>query len=106
MSLRRARHSLAFKLLAAAVLAASFGASDAVAQVPRYTVTDLGPFEPSSVNEVGQVAGVAIVDGSQYTALWDGTFKTINPPGSVTGYAGSINNHGHVNASATFCDIV
>ncbi|MET0646542.1 MAG: DUF3466 family protein [Pyrinomonadaceae bacterium] len=107
MSLRRARHSFAFKLLtAAAVLAAAFGAPDAAAQSPRYTITDLGPFTPASVNEVGQVAGVAIIDGPQYTALWDGTFKTINPPGSVTGYAGSINNHGHVNASATFCDIV
>lgn len=106
MSLRRSLHAPFLRLLVAAMAAACMGVHDAAAQSPRYTVTDLGPFEPSSVNEMGQVAGVAIINGRQYTALWDGTFKTINPPGSVTGYAGSINNHGHVIASATFCDDV
>jgi hypothetical protein len=64
MSTRRARHVQAFKLLLAAVFAA--GLVDASAQAPpRYTVTDLGPFAPRGVNEMGQAAGSAIIDGRQ-----------------------------------------
>ncbi|HEX6183659.1 MAG TPA: DUF3466 family protein [Pyrinomonadaceae bacterium] len=103
--MRRARHATPLLLLTAAVFAAAFGAPDAAAQGPRYTVTDLGPFAPASVNEMGQVAGSAIIDGRAFAAFWDGTFKTINPPGSVSGRTGSINNHGHVIGTATFCDI-
>src|SRR3954466_15211310 len=103
MSLRRSLHVLYFGLLAAAITAACVGASDAAAQTPRYTVTDLGPFTPAGVSEVGQVAGSAIIDGRGYAALWDGTLKTINPPGSVFARGGSINNHGHVSGSAVFC---
>jgi probable HAF family extracellular repeat protein len=104
--MRRARHATPLLLLAAAVFAAAFGAPDAAAQTPRYTVTDLGPFEPSSVNEMGQVAGSAILDSRSHVAYWDGTFRSINPPGSVSARGGSVNNLGHVNATANFCDIV
>lgn len=64
MSLRRSLHALSLRFLVAAITAACIGAPDAAAQSPRYTVTDLGPFEPSSVNEMGQVAGVAIINGA------------------------------------------
>ena len=105
--MRRARHATPLLLLAAAVFAAAFCASDASAQTPpRYTVTDIGPFAPSSVNEMGQAAGSAIVNSRAFAAFWDGTFKTINPPGAVSGRAGSINNHGHVVGTADFCDTV
>jgi probable HAF family extracellular repeat protein len=104
--MRHARHSAPLLLLAAAVCAAAVCASDASAQTPRYTVTDLGPFAPASVNEVGQVTGSAILDNRAYAAFWDGTFKTINPPGAVSGRAGSINNHGHAVGTADFCDTV
>ena len=108
MSLRRAchaRHSLTLRLFVAAVCAASFGALDAFAQAPpRYTVTDLGPFTPRGVNEMGQVAGTAIIDGRQYAVFYDGTFKTINPPGTPLAEAWGINNHGTVVGSAFFCD--
>src|SRR5215218_6610830 len=100
MSPRRARHSrnsLTLGLLVAAVCAASFGALEAAAQAPpRYTVTDLGPFTPRGVNEMGQAVGYAIIDGRQYAVLYDGTFKTINPPGSYAADAWSVNNRGQV----------
>lgn len=107
MSLHRARHAHAFRLLLAAAFAACLAPLDSFAQAPpRYTVTDLGPFTPAGVNEMGQVTGSAILDSRGYAALWDGAFKTINPPGAVFGRAGSINNHGHVNGTADFCDTV
>jgi probable HAF family extracellular repeat protein len=92
--------------LAAALFAVCLSASDAAAQTPRYTVTDLGPFEPFTVNEVGQVAGSAIIEGRAYAVIWDGTLKTINPPGSVSAGAGSVNNRGQVGGTAQFCDTV
>ena len=104
--MRRARHSKPFLLLAAAVCVAAVCASNTFAQTQSYTVTDLGPFAPASVNEMGQVTGSAILDGRAYAAYWDGTFKTINPPGAVSGRAGSINNHGHAVGTADFCDTV
>jgi probable HAF family extracellular repeat protein len=103
MSSRRASRSLTFKLLAA-VFVVAFGALEAAAQSPRYTVTDLGPFTPTAVNEVGQVAGSAIIDSRGYAVLWDGALKTVNPPGSVFARPGSLNNHGHVTGSADFCE--
>lgn len=106
MFLRRALQVLPVRLLAAAVFAACLGASDVAAQSPRYTVTDLGPFTPSGLNEVGQVVGDAVIDGRGFAVLWDGAFKTINPPDSVFAQAGSVNNHGHVSGSALFCDHV
>lgn len=109
MHARRARHVHVVRLLLLVALAAACAAPDAAAQAqqqPRYTITDLGPFEPFSLNEMGQVVGSAIIDGRGYAVLWDGTFKTINPPGSYFAQAGSINNHGHINGSASFCDIV
>lgn len=106
MSLRHALRVLPLRLFVAAAFAACFGATYAAAQSPRYTVTDLGPFDPADVNEMGQVVGSATIDSRGHAALWDGTFKTINPPGSAFAQAGSINNHGHVSGSALFCDIV
>lgn len=112
MSLRRAQHVPTIRLLFALVFAASClslcaaPAASARQTTPRFTVTDLGPFTPRGVNEMGQVTGVAIIDGHQYAVLWDGTFKTINPPGSAYAQVGSINNHGQVSGSALFCDIV
>ena len=103
--MRQARHATPLLLLAAVVCAAAFGAPDAAAQAPRYTVTDLGPFEPRAVNEMGQATGYAIIDGRGYAALWDGTFKTINPPGASSGEAHGINGHGQVAGMALFCDV-
>src|ERR1044072_327401 len=107
MFIRRARHVQAFMLLLAALLVNCLAAPAVHAQsTPRYTVTDLGSFTPRGVNEMGQVAGTAIIDGRQYAALYDGTLKTINPPGSSYADAQGINNHGQVVGFATFCDIV
>lgn len=107
MSLRRARHVHACKLLLSAVFAACFVTPDIFAQAaPRYIVTDLGPFTPRGVNEMGQVAGIAIIDGHQYAVIYDGTFKTINPPGTLLAEAWGINNRGTVVGSAFFCDDV
>ena len=107
MSTRRARHVHAFKLLLAAVFAAGCAAPDAFAQVqPRFAVTDLGPFTPRGVNEMGQAAGSAIIEGRQYAVFYDGTLKTINPPGSYAAHAWGVNNRGEVVGWASFCDIV
>lgn len=102
--MRRARRTTPLLLLAAAVCAAAFGAPDAAAQAPRYTVTDLGPFAPASVNEMGQVAGSAIIDSRGFAVFHDGTFKTINPPGAASGEAYGVNGHGQVAGVALFCD--
>ena len=105
MSTRPARHVKALKLLLAAVFAACLAAPGASAQAPpRYTVTDLGPFTPHGVNEVGQVAGRAIIDGRGFAVFHDGTFKTINPPGAASGEAYGVNGHGQVGGVALFCD--
>ncbi|HEX8337350.1 MAG TPA: DUF3466 family protein [Pyrinomonadaceae bacterium] len=100
-----ARHVHAFRLLLAAVFAVGLAAPGASAQAqPRYTVTDLGPFEPRSVNEMGQVAGYAIIDSRGFAVFYDGTFKTINPPGAASGEAYGVNGHGQVGGVALFCD--
>src|SRR5215212_380972 len=97
MYLRRARHSLKLRLLVAAVCAASFGALEAAAQAPpRYTVTDLGPFTPRGVNEMGQVSGTAIIDFHQHAVFYDGTLKTVSPPESYYADAWAVNNRGQV----------
>jgi probable HAF family extracellular repeat protein len=106
MSPRHARHTPLNALLVAAIFVACLGALDAAAQSPRYTVTDLGPFEPRGVNDVGQVAGRAIINGRGFAVLYDGTFKTINPPDSVSAEAWAVNNRGQVIGTLTACDIV
>src|SRR5215210_5723749 len=103
MYTRRACHVHAVRLLLAAFVAVCFAAPGAYAQTPpRYTVTDIGPFEPRAVNEMGQATGYAIIDGRGYAALWDGTFKTINPPGAASGEAHGINGHGQVTGMVLF----
>ncbi|HEX8146655.1 MAG TPA: hypothetical protein VF591_05715 [Pyrinomonadaceae bacterium] len=107
MSMRRPRRVHAFNLLLAALFAAGCAAPRAFAQSPpRYTVTDLGPFTPRGVNEMGQAAGSAIIDSRQYAVLYDGTLKTINPPGSYAAAAWGVNNRGQVVGWASFCDVV
>ncbi|HEY9404326.1 MAG TPA: DUF3466 family protein [Pyrinomonadaceae bacterium] len=102
---RRARTPLTTILLATA-FAVCLCAFETSAQAPRYTVTDLGAFEPRRVNDVGQVAGRAIINGHGFAALYDGAFKTINPPGAASAEAFSINERGQVVGSASYCDIV
>jgi probable HAF family extracellular repeat protein len=106
MSPRRAHHATLTKLLIAAVFAACLVVPDAAAQVPRYTVTDIGPFEPRGVNDVGQATGRAIINGRGFAALYDGAFKTINPPGAASAEAWAVNNRGQAIGTAFYCDIV
>lgn len=112
MSPRHARHATLTRLLIATVAsvcaacAVCFVAPDAAAQTARYTVTDLGPFEPRGVNDVGQVAGRAFIDGREFAVLYDGAFKTVNPPGSSSAEAWSVNNRGQIVGSVFTCDIV
>lgn len=109
MSPRRARHATLTRLLIATVVAVChvwLVAPDAAAQAARYTVTDLGAFEPRGVNDVGQVAGRAFVGGREFAVLHDGTFKTVNPPGSSSAEAWSVNNRGQAVGSVFTCDIV
>ena len=102
---RRARTLLTTILLSTA-FAFCLCAFETSAQAPRYTVSDLGPFEPQRVNDVGQVAGRAIINGRGFAALYDGAFKTVNPPGASSAEAFSINERGQVVGSAFYCDIV
>jgi probable HAF family extracellular repeat protein len=106
MHLRCAHHTRPAKLLALAILVICFGPLDAAAQAPRYTVTDLGPFEPAAVNDVGQVVGFAIIDGRGHAVLYDGSFKTIDPPGTVSPRATGINNRGQIVGTTGICDFV
>ena len=108
MSPRRARHATLTRTLIATVVvcAACLAAPDAAAQTARYTVTDIGAFEPRGVNDVGQVAGRAFIGGREFAILYDGTFKTVNPPGSAAAEAWSVNNRGQLVGSAFTCDIV
>lgn len=62
--------------------------STAQAQKAFYTITDLGPSstpfsQASSVNNIGLVAGVAVVpDGAQHAVLWfKSSFFDIGAPG-------------------------
>lgn len=106
MSLRRAHNTIPTAFLVAAIFAACFGALDAAAQSPRYTVTDLGEFEPSGVNDVGQVAGRAIISGRLFAVVYDGTLRTINPPEGASAEAHAINNRGQVVGTVFICEIV
>ena len=106
MSLRCAHHTRPAKLLALAILATCFSPLNTAAQAPRYTVSDLGPFTPRGVNEVGQAAGFAIIGGRGFAVLYDGTLKTINPNGASYAEANAVNNNGQVIGLASFCDIV
>lgn len=103
MSLRRAPLT---SLLIVTLFAACLAAPDAAAQSPRYTVTDLGPFEPRGLNDVGQVAGSATISGRGFAVFYDGTLKTINPPGAAFADAWAVNNRGQVVGSVFTCDIV
>ncbi|MBV9927049.1 MAG: DUF3466 family protein [Acidobacteria bacterium] len=107
MFVRRACHATAVKLLLAAVCAVCLAAPGAFAQTPppRYTITDLGPFTPYGVNEMGQVAGYAVINGRGFAAFYDGAFKTILPPGASSSEARAVNGHGQVTGMALFCDI-
>ena len=106
MSPRRARHVTLTRLLTATAFSACLVAFDAAAQAARYTVTDIGAFEPRAVNDAGQAAGRAIIDGRQFAVFYDGTFKTINPPGASAAEAWAVNNRGQVIGTVSTCDIV
>ncbi|MCA1613894.1 MAG: hypothetical protein LC800_07045, partial [Acidobacteria bacterium] len=106
MSPRRLHPTLVPALLAALCAAASLCAPAASAQTVRYTVTDLGPFGPRGVNDAGQVAGSAIINGRGFAVLYDGTMKTINPPGSAGAEAWAINHRGQIAGSTLACDTV
>ncbi|MCA1567939.1 MAG: hypothetical protein LC803_20295 [Acidobacteria bacterium] len=106
MSLCHARRELLTKLLVAVIFAACICVFDAPAQSPRYTVTDLGAFEPRGVNDVGQVAGRAIINGRGFAVVYDGTLKIINPPESSSSEAYAINNHGQIVGTILICEIV
>ena len=106
MSPRRAHQASLTRLLIATVCALCVFAPDAAAQTVRYTVTDLGAFEPRGVNDVGQAAGRAFIDGRQFAVLYDGAFKTVNPPGAAAAEAWSVNNRGQLVGSVFTCDVV
>src|SRR5687768_8243344 len=102
---RRARTPLTTILLTTA-FAVCLCAFETSAQAPRYTVTDLGPFEPRGVNDVGQVAGRAIIDGRGYAVVYDGTLKTINQTAGNGPEAWAINNRGEVVGTVSVCGFV
>jgi probable HAF family extracellular repeat protein len=105
MSSRLARTAFAALLLAS--LCAVFPcARDASAQTARYTVTDLGSFTPSAVNDVGQVAGSVITGGRQRAIYYDGTLRELIPPGGSSASAAAVNNRGQVVGTVFICDIV
>lgn len=105
MSLRRTHASLV-SLLVALIFAAAPCAREASAQGVRYTVTDLGQFMPSAVNEAGQVAGSAIIGGRGIAVYYDGSLKEITPPGGAGATASGLNNRGQVVGSVLLCDTV
>lgn len=87
----------------AALCVIHFVAARAVAQSPRYTVTDLGAFTVRAINDRGEVVGQMVNKAVLYR---DGAVRDITPPGAVSAVANGINNRGEVAGSVSFCDFV
>ena len=86
--------------------------SAALAQEPQtspstlYTITDLGIFTPSAINDKGQVAGTVYGSGKNHAVLWDNGHLTdlATLPGYTLSWAGGINNNGQVVGSVGNAD--
>jgi probable HAF family extracellular repeat protein len=84
----------------------------ALAQEPQanpwtiYTITDLGKFTPTAINDKGQVAGTVYGSGKNHAVLWDkGKLADLATlPGYTLSSAGRINSNSQVVGSVTTTD--
>lgn len=87
-------------VLGAAMAQQEPGETTTAADTPStiYTITDLGKFSPSALNDKGQVVGTVNGTGRSHAVLWDNGKLTdlATLPGYPLSGAGGINNKGQI----------
>jgi probable HAF family extracellular repeat protein len=86
------------------ICALHLGALSARAQIPQYTVTDLGAFSPRRINDSAQVVGASSFGRLIAMLYREGVLLDITPPNGISASAWDINNSGDVVGSVSFCD--